>query len=390
MEMRNKVKIAIVTHKMVMGGIEKSLITLITELQKVNADITLYLEEFGGELFEDLPKGIQKVEIFKNESNSFALIGKLCKQREFRKAVAVIQTYICNKLCLDPVKGWKYTSKYLDIQKEEYDYVFAYGAPISFSVVFADYNLNALNKYAWIHNEIDSITLEAKKYPYLFRNFDKIICVSQKAEKIFDGIFPEYSERSMTFYNYLNRAEIINKSKENVGFSYKGLKILTIGRVCYDKGQDIIPDIVKKLSKEGYQFKWYCIGDGDFFQSVKSKIEMMGLSERIILLGNKDNPYPYLKEADIYCQPSRKDGFGITISEAKIFGLPIVATDFAGASEQLTNGETGFIVKFDVDEVYHALKTLLDNKNVAEKFRNNLRDDKKSCVSKVEELISIK
>ena len=79
-----------------------------------------------------------------------------------------------------------------------------------------------------------------------------------------------------------------------------------------------------------------------------------------------------------------------TISEAKIFGLPIVATDFAGASEQLTNGETGFIVKFDVDEVYHALKTLLDNKNVAEKFRNNLRDDKKSCVSKVEELISIK
>lgn len=70
--------------------------------------------------------------IFKNESNSFALIGKLCKQREFSKAVAVIQTYICNKLCLDPIKGWKYTSKYLDIQKEEYDYVFAYGAPISF------------------------------------------------------------------------------------------------------------------------------------------------------------------------------------------------------------------------------------------------------------------
>lgn len=390
MEMEDKVKIAIVTRQMVMGGIEKSLITLITELQKVNVDITLYLEKIGGELFEDIPKGVKIVEIFEDERNSFALIRKLCKQRKFRRVISVAQAYICNKTHLNPVKAWEYTSRYLDVQKEEYDYVFAYGAPISFSLVFANYNLKALKKYTWIHNEVDGITLEAKKYPYLFRSFDKIICVSQKAEKIFDSIFPEYSEHSMTFYNYLNREEIISKAKENVEVSYEGIKILTIGRVCYDKGQDIIPDIVKKLSEEGYQFKWYCIGDGECFQSVKNKIEIMGLSEKLILLGNKNNPYPYLKRADIYCQPSRKDGFGITISEAKIFSLPIVATDFAGASEQLTNGETGFIVKFDVDEIYHALKNILDNKNIAEKFRNNLRNDKKSCVSKLEELISIK
>ena len=84
MEMEDKVKIAIVTRQMVMGGIEKSLITLITELQKVNVDITLYLEKIGGELFEDIPKGVNIVEIFEDERNSFALIRKLCMQRKFR------------------------------------------------------------------------------------------------------------------------------------------------------------------------------------------------------------------------------------------------------------------------------------------------------------------
>ena len=155
------------------------------------------------------------------------------------------------------------------------------------------------------------------------------------------------------------------------------------------KGQDIIPNIAKKLRDDGYKFKWYCIGDGEFFQSIKNEIDMIGLSENLILLGNQNNPYPYLKAADIYCQPSRKDGFGITISEAKIFALPIVSTDSAGASEQLTDGETGFIVKFDINEIYYAMKTILDNKNIAEKFRINLMNDKKLCVSKIEDLIPV-
>ena len=64
MEMGDKIKIAIVTRKMVMGGIEKSLITLITELQKMNAEITLYLESTGGELFNEIPEGTNVVDIF--------------------------------------------------------------------------------------------------------------------------------------------------------------------------------------------------------------------------------------------------------------------------------------------------------------------------------------
>lgn len=389
MEMGNKIKIAIVTRKMVMGGIEKSLITLITELQKIDAEITLYLESTGGELFDEIPEGTNVVDIFENKCNSVDLIKKLCKRKKFGKAVYVVLAYIYNKLGLDPVQAWKYTCKYLDIQREEYDYVFSYGAPVAFSMVFADCNLKAAKKYTWIHNVIDNITLDAKKYSYLFKPFDKIVCVSKEAERIFDIMLPEYAKHSMIFYNYLNREEILNRAEELIDYGYEGTKIVTIGRMCYEKGQDIIPEITRKLNEDGYIFKWYCIGDGESWQSVKNKIEAFGLSEKIILLGNQNNPYPYLKAADIYCQPSRSEGFGITISEAKIFDLPIVATDFAGASEQLTDRETGLIVKFDIDDIYHALKAILDDADMAERFKINLKNDRKSCISKLAELISV-
>lgn len=389
MEMGNKIKIAIVTKKMVMGGIEKSLITLITELQKLNAEITLYLEATGGELFDEIPEGTRVVDIFENKCNSVALINTLCKRRKLGKAVYVVLTYIYNKLGLDPVQSWKYTCKYLDIQREEYDYVFSYGAPIAFSMVFADCNLRATQKYTWIHNEIDNITLDAKKYSYLFKPFDKMVCVSKEAERIFDTMFPEYAKHSMIFYNYLNREEILNRAGAPIDCRYEGTKIVTVGRMCYEKGQDIIPEIARRLNDDGYKFKWYCIGDGESLQSVKNKIEVFGLSEKIILLGNQNNPYPYLKIADIYCQPSRTEGFGITISEAKIFNLPIVATDFPGASEQLTDGETGLIVKFDIDDIYYALKAIFDNTDMAERFKTNLKNDKKLCISKIGELISV-
>ena len=117
MEMGNKIKIAIVTRKMVMGGIEKSLITLITELQKIDAEITLYLESTGGELFDEIPEGTNVVDIFENKCNSVDLIKKLCKRKKFGKAVYVVLTYIYNKLGLDPVQAWKYTCKYFPMER---------------------------------------------------------------------------------------------------------------------------------------------------------------------------------------------------------------------------------------------------------------------------------
>ena len=89
------------------------------------------------------------------------------------------------------------------------------------------------------------------------------------------------------------------------------------------------------LKEHNIRFKWYFVGDGSLMGELKTIIEKYGLRDYVILLGLRENPYPYMKHCDIYVQPSLHEGYCITLAEAKLFGHPIVATDFTGAREQL-------------------------------------------------------
>lgn len=91
----------------------------------------------------------------------------------------------------------------------------------------------------------------------------------------------------------------------------------------------------------------------------RKKIEEYELKDTVILLGTKTNPYRFYKDATIYVQTSRQEGFGITIAEAKVFKLPIVSTDVAGAREQLKE-KNEIIVQFAPDELAKGIKKLLE------------------------------
>ena len=140
---------------------------------------------------------------------------------------------------------------------------------------------------------------------------------------------------------------------------YKGIKILTVGRLYREKGQDIIPEVARQLKREGYDFKWYLIGEGSIRKEIEKKIEEYELKDTVILLGTKTNPYRFYKDATIYVQTSRHEGFGITIAEAKVFKLPIVSTDVAGAREQLKE-KNEIIVQFAPEELAKGIKKLLE------------------------------
>ena len=383
-------KIAIVTHQMVMGGIEKSLIELCKALQKKNIQVTIYLEAKGGELYSAIPKGVKIVSIFDDYNNMKHAISNFLIRGEISKAYALGKTYVINKLKLDPVKGWRETIKYLKEEQEHYDYAFAYGAPIAFSTFYVIEKINADKKYAWIHSDPEQLSLNIKKYKKSFERYDKIICVSRAIQKKIEKIFPEYSLKCRVFYNIINKNEIIKKSKELIEKDdFDGKRLLTVGRLSDEKGQDIIPKIAKKLLDENYNIRWYCIGEGELHSQLNSLIEKEKLQGKVILLGNKNNPYPYFKISDIYVQTSRHEGFGITLTEAKIMNLPVVTTDFSGAFEQIDEGKTGLVVKFDTNDIYMAVKKLLDNDKLVNDFKENLKRDKKKCVSNINELITL-
>ena len=110
------------------------------------------------------------------------------------------------------------------------------------------------------------------------------------------------------------------------------------------------------------------------------------LTETFIFAGGQDNPYPYFKYCDIYVQPSRFEGYCITVAEARVFRKPIVATDFDGAREQLKDNETGVIVPCTVERIAEAVEKLLTSRDLQEKFSVNLSKEKIDSQAKVLEL----
>ena len=139
----------------------------------------------------------------------------------------------------------------------------------------------------------------------------------------------------------------------------KGISLLSVGRFCEAKNFDNVPDICRRLVADGLDVKWYLIGYGGDEALIRQKIDEAGMQARVIILGKKDNPYPYMRACDLYVQPSRYEGKAVTVREAQLLGKPVVITDYATSGSQLEDGADGVIVPMDNAGCAAALAALL-------------------------------
>ena len=369
-------KIAIVTRRMIIGGIEKSLISLLEAIPENDYEVTVFLMGRDGELESEIPDWVKVKSIFGDESSTLKKIKNNIKYGNIRETLKLIYYTLKARNSKNVYKEELCYSKMLPILKEEYDLAIAYHTPSSFPVVYVMNNIKSKYKFAWIHSDVSVYKEELVPYKEFYYKYDKIYCVSKYGRDKFIGMYPELKDKTEVFYNIISKDKLENMAEQGSGFEddFEGIRILTVGRLTDQKGQDIIPDIVKLCINDGLNIRWYCIGDGENKDILEEKIKDNKLESRIILLGNKLNPYPYFKECDIYVQPSRHEGYCITLAEARMFSKPIVTTDFVGAMEQIVDGETGLIVKFDKYEIYNAIKKLsIDNtlvNNIIHKLKN--------------------
>lgn len=124
-------------------------------------------------------------------------------------------------------------------------------------------------------------------------------------------------------------------------------RLLSIGRFVEAKNYDNVPDICQKIVNKGVDIKWYLIGYGPDESLIRSKIREAGMEEYVLILGKKENPYPYIKACDIYVQPSRYEGQSVTVREAQMLYKPVVVTNYPTAGSQIKDGEDGVIVPMD-------------------------------------------
>lgn len=374
-----KKKVAIVTRKMVMGGIEKVLIEMMKTMLENDYEIDLYVMANGGELEDKIPENVQVINLYGNEKSVVEKIQK--KIKEF-KILEALKIGCCSLMALKFSKyGYeqeKWLGKIIKKVDKKYDLAIAYHVPASFPVIFVHEHLSAKKRIGWIHSDMSVYRNSMENYDKYYRKFDKVYCISNDTKDKFLEVYPDLKNKVDIFYNLVDEKEI-KKLSEFKGFedkNFKGQKLLTVGRLCKDKNQILIPDVLEKLLNDGYNLKWYLVGEGEDREIIKNKIKEKKLEKNLLLLGNKNNPYPYFKECDIYVQTSLFEGYCTTITEAKMFCNPIVATNFTSIDEQIKNDETGIITEKTIESIYLGIKKILNNKNLRDKISENLKKEK--------------
>ncbi|EHK2306087.1 glycosyltransferase [Clostridium perfringens] len=362
------------------GGTEKALINMLHELQKEKYKVTvLLLEKYGGFL-DQIPDWVEvkylseykNLKKYINEPPQ-KIFKELLIKKEYINAFNLFLSYCISKLKDDISYYYKYLLK--DVSDlEEYDIAVAYAGPMDFITYFIANKIKAKKRVQWIHFDISKIGFNKRFAEKIYSKFDKIFVVSEEGKNKLNLLIPSLSDKTEVFFNIISSTFIKNMSENEEGFNdnYNGIRILTVGRLSREKGQDITISVLEKLLKQGYEVRWYCIGEGNMRKELEDMIKNKNLQDNYILLGSKRNPYPFMKECDIYVQSSRHEGYCITLAEARCFNNPIITTNFTGANEQIRNEKTGLIVNFNQDEMYKAIKRIIKDRELRDSIGNNL------------------
>lgn len=376
-------KVLFVTNKLITGGVEMALLSMIQNIPREEYDITIGVCDKGGEFENEFPDYVKIIELPEVNDSIKTLICNSIKDFNLKRIFHIMKNVILCNILKDYNKKCKYRSKIYTDFIGEYDIAICYHKPTDLPVSYIINNVKASKKVLWLHSELKNISEKEKnEYYKLYRQYDNIICVSTTVKRQLIEKLPQLSKKVSVFYNIIDTDSILYKSQ--IGEKFIKNKdeqiILTVARLSVEKGHSLIIETAKILKNLNKKFKWYIIGEGPIKAELQKKINEEGLNKEVILLGRKENPYGYFKTCDIYVQPSFEEGFGITVAEAKIFQKPIVITDFGTAWEHVENGKNGYIVNMNPEGLSHAIRTLMNNEEIKNIFTNNLKKYKKNNI----------
>ncbi|MGM9762699.1 MAG: glycosyltransferase [Candidatus Cryptobacteroides sp.] len=253
----------------------------------------------------------------------------------------------------------------------EYDVAIAYAEGLPTKVIE---NVKARKKLVWIHNDyaFDGASGGGKLTD--FSKFDVICCVSHATELSFQNAYPQFRDKTTTLYNVVNEDFIKQKANEpidDIRFNNDIFTIVSVGRVCAQKAFGVIPGIASSLKKRGVKFNWYIVGGGpaDEFATVVAKINNEEVGDVVIMLGEKDNPYPFIKKSDLYVLTSVYESYPTVLNEARVLNVPIVSNSIPPAYEMLSDGGAVII---PVDEMAGRIEELVKDKALYDSLKSHV------------------
>ncbi|MFJ7830506.1 glycosyltransferase [Peribacillus sp. NPDC097284] len=379
-------KILISSFDMEVGGVERSLVSMLNNFDYENYSVDLMLYKHQGDFMNLIVKDVNLL----TENPFYSTFRKSISNTIKDKQYTIGMTRLLSKAHAEFIGNikkssepgyfqmqlmWKYALPFLPKLDKEYDTAISFLWPHYFIAK----KVKAKNKIAWIHTDYSNVETNIKMDLKMWKMFDHIIAVSDACKQSFLVKYPTLKERVKVIENITSPDFIKKMAEENVEnplLNDRRFKIITVARLSHAKGIDLAIKAMKILKGRGInKIAWYVVGYGGDEQLIQELIIKNGLEDCFVLLGKKTNPYPFIKAADLYIQPSRYEGKAVTVTEAKILGKPILITNYSTAHSQINSGLDGEITDLSIDGLVEGIRSLYTNEKLRIKLINNCKKE---------------
>lgn len=400
-------RILFVINTLGQAGAETALLSLLQTLAREKGEaryeISLYVLTGQGEMASRLPADVRLLNKKYREDPVLTVKGRKYLKKTVLKAMFTRATvvklfpYLVKNTCamlgkkrLLPDKLlWRVLSDGGMVLPEEYDLAVSYlegGA-----AYFVADHVKAAKKAAFIHVDYEKAGYTRALDKDCYLAFDKIFTVSDEVREAFLKAYPELPDKTEVFHNILNKEEIVRRAEEGEGFTdgFTGMRLLSVGRLTAQKAFEVSVNAMKRLKDAGKNVRWYVLGEGDQRKRLQEQIDALGLTEDFILYGAVNNPYPFMKQADIYVHASRFEGKSIAIQEAQILGKPMVVSDCSGNREQVCHGRDGLMCGLTPESLAENIMLLLEDEALRGKLGAAAAKKNADAAEEIQKLLSM-
>ena len=393
-------KILIFSHAMELGGAERSLLGLLEAIDKTKYQADLFLMRHDGELLPFVPKDINLLP----EVPAYTVLARPMAQTVKEGHFLITAARLCGKIAAarfakvhahkESMVALEYSQKYTrrfmpPVQPDtEYDLAISFLTPH----YFVAEKVRAKQKIAWIHTDYTHINVDVNSELAMWSKYDRIASISDAVTESFLKVFPSLASRIVLIENILPEKLVRTDATADVSAEMPDdgtVRLLSVGRFCAAKNFDNVPDICRRLLEMGLAVKWYLIGYGGDEALIHRKITESGMEEHVMILGKKDNPYPYIAACDLYVQPSRYEGKAVTVREAQMLGKPVVITNYATSASQLEDGVDGIVVPMDNTGCAEGIAALLRSPEKMAQLAENCRERDYSNAQEIEKIYNM-
>lgn len=382
--MRKKVLFLIGTLQS--GGVSKSMVSLLTAWDRQRYDTSLLLCCKEGDIYSDrLPKDVLLIynPVIEHVMGGVSSVWWLLRHGKVMLALGVLIRLILSRMS-KPMAGRLIAKMMPAIDNEEYDLIVDYGGQqILYYMVD---KLRGKKKVSFFHNDYSRWPYYYKADKIYYPLTDHIFTISDTCVAALKRYFPNCHNQISKMENISSPEFIERLSEEDIdNFVPHNLTLVTVGHVCYNKGIDFAIEAVDILKNTEIDFLWLFAGaiiEPKWIEEIKRK----GLQRYFKFVGIQSNPYPYIRQADIYVHPSRFEGKSIALDEAKILCKPIIVTNFSTVRDQFEDGVNATICAMDGKALARAILNLYEDGLLRQKYIDYLKTHIHDNSSEVQKL----